>query len=209
MIETAGFVTAGGLSSRMAKDKAWLDIGGQSMIERVIAALTSVSTNVSIIANDPDYSRLGLPVFADKLKGIGPLEAIRTALTNTDSSQILLVACDLPFVTPELFRYLVRVQGNHQIVVPFGPDEQLEPLCAIYCKEVLPRVEELIDRGERKVRRLFANATTRLVAFNELQHLPGSDLFFENVNTPGDYSRAQEKLQWLTKGEEVTGRPQR
>jgi len=209
MIETAGFVTAGGLSSRMAKDKAWLDIGGQSMIERVIAALTSVSTNVSIIAHDADYSRLGLPVFADMLKGIGPLEAIRTALTNTDLSQILLVACDLPFVTPELFRYLVRVQGNHQIVVPVGPDEQLEPLCAIYCKEVLPLVEELIESGERKVRRLFAKATTRLVAFNELQHLPGSELFFENVNTPGDYSRAQEKLQWLTKGGEVTGRPQR
>ena len=198
MIETAGFVTAGGLSSRMAKDKAWLDLGGQSMIERVIRALTPVTANVSIIANDPAYSQLGLPVFVDKLKGIGPLEAIRTALTNTHFRQVLLVGCDLPFVTPELFGYLLRVQDNDQIVVPVGPDAQLEPLCAIYCKEVLPRVDDLIESGERKIRNLFAMAATRVVAFKELQHLPGSDLFFENVNTPSDYLRAQEKLQRLT-----------
>jgi len=209
MVETAGFVTAGGLSSRMAKDKAWLDLGGQPMIERVIAALKPVSANVSIIANDPDYSRLGLPVFEDKVKGTGPLEAIRTALTNTDFSQILLVGCDLPFVTPELFRYLLRVQDNNQVVVPVGPDEKLESLCAIYCKEVLPRVEELIESGKRKVRNLFAMATTRFVGFNELQHLSGSDLFFDNVNTPSDYLRAQEKLQWLTKNGQLTGGPQR
>jgi molybdopterin-guanine dinucleotide biosynthesis protein A len=209
MVETSGFVTAGGLSSRMAKDKAWLDLGGQSMIERVIAALTPVSASVSIIANDPVYSQLGLPVFIDKLRGIGPLEAIRTALTNTRFRQVLLVGCDLPFVTSELFRYLLRVQDNSEIVVPVGPDEQLEPLCAIYCQTVLPRVEELIESGERKVRSLFAMATTRFVAFNELQHLHGSDLFFENVNTPSDYSRAQEKLQWCTKNGQLTGGPQR
>src|SRR5215208_1641040 len=69
-----GFVTAGGLSSRMRSDKALLEIGGRAMIEHIIAALQPVTTRVAIIANNPDYKRLGLPVFADSNRGIGPLE---------------------------------------------------------------------------------------------------------------------------------------
>ena len=64
----------------MGRDKAWLEIDGLSMIERVIAALAPVTTSVAIIANSDDYNRLGLPVFGDTNKGIGPLEAIRVAL---------------------------------------------------------------------------------------------------------------------------------
>src|SRR6266404_3694915 len=83
MNEAAGFVTAGGRSSRMGKDKAWLELAGRPMIEHVIAALQPVTSSVSIVANDIEYTRLGLPVFADSQAGIGPLEAIRTTLKNT------------------------------------------------------------------------------------------------------------------------------
>ena len=176
----------------MGTDKAWLEIGGQSMIERVIAALTPVTAGVSIIANDPEYVRLGLPVFADTHEGVGPLEAIRTALANTTLPRAFLVGCDLPFVTPELFMYLLSVLDNNQVVVPVGPDGKLETLCAIYCKEMLPIVSELITGGERKVRRLFDRVATCFVEFEELRHLTGSELFFENINSPADYSRVIE-----------------
>src|SRR6202040_2469525 len=155
MIDAAGFVTAGGLSSRMGTDKAWLDLGGQSMIERVISAMRPVTTGVSIIANAPEYSRLGLPVFADTSPGVGPLEAIRTALANARLPRVLLVGCDLPFVTSELFKCLLNIGGDCEIVVPVGPDKRLETLCAIYSKDVLSTVNELITSGERKVSRLF------------------------------------------------------
>ncbi|HVG18529.1 MAG TPA: molybdenum cofactor guanylyltransferase [Blastocatellia bacterium] len=185
-----GFITAGGLSSRMGRDKAWLEIGGRPMIEHVIAALMPVTSSVSVIANSPEYSRLGLRVFADTHTGVGPLEAIRTSLVNAQAPRAALVGCDLPFVTSELFSFLFEMEGDHQAIVPIGEDERLEPLCAVYSVAALDCVADLIKRGERKVSKLFDLVPTRLIAFDELRHLRGAELFFQNVNTLKDYARA-------------------
>lgn len=190
MIDVAGFVTAGGRSSRMGSDKAWLEIAGRPMIEHVLAALQPVTTSLAIVANDPEYAKLGLRVFADSQAGIGPLEAIRTSLRNSNSPRALLVGCDLPFVSPELFKFLLSIEGDYDAVVPIGADEKLEPLCAIYRRSAIDAVNALIASGERKVSLLFDRVPTRLVRFDEFEHLAGSELFFNNVNTPLDYARA-------------------
>jgi molybdenum cofactor guanylyltransferase len=190
MSDASGFITAGGRSSRMGKDKAWLELAGRPMIEHVIAALEPATTDISIIANDPEYARLGYPVYSDSQPGIGPLEAIRTTLRNSNSPRALLVGCDLPFVSSELFRCLLSIGGDHDAVVPMSADQRLEPLCAIYCRRVLAVVDALIARGERKVSPLFDLVATRLVRFDELRHLAGSEVFFDNVNSPEDYARA-------------------
>ena len=194
MFDATGFIAAGGRSSRMGTDKAWLELGGRSMIEQVIAALAPVTSSVALIANSPEYARLGLPVFADQQTGIGPLEAIRTALANSATSRIVLVGCDLPFVTEDLFRFLLSLPGDHHGVVPVGADGKFESLCAVYCAPLLPVVTNLIARGERKVSLLFDPISTRVVPFDELRHLKGAELFFENVNTPQDYARASESF---------------
>jgi molybdopterin-guanine dinucleotide biosynthesis protein A len=186
------FVTAGGRSSRMGKDKAWLEIGGRSMIEHVIGELLSVTPLVSVIANTQEYNRLRLPVLSDVNPGIGPLEAIRTALTNSRANWIVLVACDLPFVTAELLKTLLDCTAGHQAVVPMSAEEIVEPLCAVYSTEALEPVTALIASGERKVSRLFDRVRTRMVPFDELRRLPGSERFFVNVNTLEDYARAIE-----------------
>jgi molybdopterin-guanine dinucleotide biosynthesis protein A len=178
----------------MGKDKAWLEIAGRPMIEHVIAALQPVTTSVAIIANDSEYARLGLPVLPDSQSGIGPLEAIRISLLNTKGPRALLVGCDLPFVTSELFRFLVSLDGPYEAVVPMSANEKLEPLCAIYCTSSLNDVDKLIEAGERKISLLYDRIATRFVRFEELQHLAGSELFFNNVNTPGDYAKAVENF---------------
>jgi len=193
----SGFVTAGGHSSRMGRDKAWLELDGQTMIERVIAAIKPVTTDVSVIANSPEYERLGLPVYSDTHIGIGPLEAIRTALVNASTPRVLLVGCDVPFVTSELFSFLLGLKGDYQAIVPVGADERLEPMCAVYSTDSLPCVTRLIESGGRKVSLLFEQIRTRRVPFDEISHLPGAELFFENVNTQEEYSRALEVLHQL------------
>ena len=177
----------------MGSDKAWLELGGQTMIERVIAAVAPVTSSVAIIANDPQYARLGLPVFADINRGVGPLEAIRTALVNSITSRVVLAGCDLPFVTSDLFSFLLSFEG-HQTVVPLSREGLLEPLCAVYSTEVLAAVTELIATGERTVKRLFERVPTRFLAFAEISHLQGAELFFENVNTRQEYLRAMQLL---------------
>jgi molybdopterin-guanine dinucleotide biosynthesis protein A len=192
-----GFVTAGGKSSRMGRDKAWLELDGVTLIERVVAALRPVTESVTIIANRPEYARLNLPVVADTHIGIGPLEAIRTALANSRQPHVVLVGCDLPFITPQLFTHLLDVSGDAQAVVPLDDGGRLEPLCAIYSTAALATVTDLIANGERKVSRLFERLPTRFVAFSELHHLAGARRFFENVNSPEDYQRAIENLKPL------------
>jgi molybdopterin-guanine dinucleotide biosynthesis protein A len=195
MNDAIGFITAGGQSSRMGADKALLDLHGRPMIEYVIAALAPVTTSVIVIANSPGYERLGLPIIADTQPGIGPLEAIRTALSNAHTARIILAGCDLPFVTSELFMLLLSLSGHYQATAPIGPSGNVEPLCAVYSAEALVVVTDLIAQGHRKVRLLFDRVPTRFVAFQEMRHLAGSDLFFENINNPEDYARARQRIQ--------------
>jgi len=178
----------------MGRDKAWLELGGATMIARVVAALRPVTDRVTIIANRPEYARLNLPVVADTHSGIGPLEAIRTALASSQQPRVVLAGCDLPFVTAQLFAHLLRVGDGAQAVVPMDAGGRLEPLCAIYSTAALHAVSELIANGDRKVSRLFDRIPTRFVAFREIQHLADAMLFFENINSPADYQQAIEYL---------------
>jgi molybdopterin-guanine dinucleotide biosynthesis protein A len=207
MIEVGGFITAGGRSSRMGRDKAWLDLQGRPMIEWVIEALKPVASSIHLIASSADYARLGFPVLADTHTGVGPLEAIRVALANSPSPWALLVGCDMPFVTAELFTQLVNFadQPSQHLglsthdsavaaVVPLNSQGLLEPLCALYSVTALSTVSELIEAGERKVSRLFDRVATRFVTFEELKSLPAASHFLENINTPDEYDSVQKSL---------------
>jgi molybdenum cofactor guanylyltransferase len=215
MIEATGIVTAGGRSTRMGRDKALLEIDGRTMIEYVIDALQPVTSNLAIIANSNEYKRFGLPVFADKNTGIGPLEAIRTALANSSTPFVILLGCDMPLVTSELISFLLGL-ANEPIpvafcspalspnsgvqtsdlpfaVVPLNESGKPEPLCAVYSTKALPVVSDLISGGVRKVSLLFGQIPSRLVSFKEIKHLQNSAFFFENINTPQDFERAVKK----------------
>ena len=102
-----------------------------------------------------------------------------------------IVACDLPFVTGELFMRLAGWRENFEAVVPVQADGRLQPLCALYRKGAcLSRAEELIAAGERRPRVLLEGVRTRRIMPEELADLSAAELFFTNVNTPPDYARA-------------------
>lgn len=223
MIQATGFVTAGGRSTRMGQDKALLQLGSRLMIEYVIEALRPVTSSLAIIANSEEYQRFGLPVYADTNTGIGPLEAIRTALANSPSPFVVLVGCDMPFLTAELFSLLLTLANPKNLqppvpgllhgqtaspsfkalqgstpdlpfaVVPLNERGQPEPLCAVYSTEALQTVTSLIAAGVRKASFLFEHLPCRLVSFAEIEHLQNSAFFFENINTPEDFERAVKK----------------
>jgi molybdopterin-guanine dinucleotide biosynthesis protein A len=176
----------------MGRDKAWLDLGGRPMISYVIDAVRQTTPELAILGNSPRYAELGLPVFPDTRAGVGPLEAIRTALANTTAPRALIVACDLPMVTPALFEFLLSIPEPEKALVPVGPEAKLETLCAVYPRTALEPATRLIDSGERMVRRLFDLVELREVGFSELSHLEGAGHFFDNVNSPADYARVMD-----------------
>jgi molybdopterin-guanine dinucleotide biosynthesis protein A len=216
MKQATGFVTAGGGSKRMGEDKALLRLGSRTVIEYVIEALQPVTTGVALIANRPEYQRFGLPVFADAHAGIGPLEAIRTALANSPTPLVILAGCDMPFLSSDLFALLLYIASqqtpmtlvpglqtpDHRLltpdfpyaVVPLNEAGLPEPLCAVYATRALETVTGMIDSGVRKVSLLFEKLPCRLVSFAEIRHLENSTIFFENLNTPQDYERARKKI---------------
>jgi molybdopterin-guanine dinucleotide biosynthesis protein A len=123
--------------------------------------------------------------------GWGALGGLHTALAACKSSWAAVVACDLPFVTGELFLHLASLREDFDAVVPVQSDERPQPLCALYrCEACLPKASELIASGERRPRALLAAINTRWVSPAELADLDGAPNFFANINNPDDYQRA-------------------
>ncbi|HEV2801868.1 MAG TPA: molybdenum cofactor guanylyltransferase [Pyrinomonadaceae bacterium] len=196
MSDAEGFILAGGASSRMGTDKSRLQIGGRTFTERVAAALGALTAEVSIVSARPDSNELKLPVVADVYRDCGALGGLHAALDACRARWAAVVSCDLPFVTGELFARLVELRTEDaDAVVPRQADGRAQPLCALYRRDsALAVAARLLAEGERRPRVLLQALHTRWVAPAELADLPGSELFFLNVNTPEDYERAKMEI---------------
>jgi molybdopterin-guanine dinucleotide biosynthesis protein A len=192
MPEIEGFILVGGKSSRMGTDKAQLRLGAQSFAEKIADGLASISQTIRVVGGTAGSELNRWPVVPDVHAEWGALGGLHAALDACRSPWAAIVACDLPFVTGELFVRLARLRDNFAAVVPIQADGRPQPLCALYrTSDCLPCVEELIAAGERRPRRLLERVETRRVAFSELADLEGASLFFTNVNTPEDYAAAK------------------
>ena len=199
-----GFIIAGGASSRMGTDKARLVLGGRTFIERIAGELELVVNQVTLVGSPAANERIvlngqSLPVVPDIYEKWGALGGLHAALAAAKAKWALVVACDLPFVTAELFRHLTGLRSDYEIVAPIQPDGRPQPLCACYrTAQCLKNVEHLIKGGERRPMTLLQSLRTRWVPFEEVAALRGAEQFFENVNTPADYVRAQQQWGSLT-----------
>jgi molybdenum cofactor guanylyltransferase len=195
-----GAIQAGGLSSRMGQDKAWLTIDGRSLIEHSLTAIQPVVESVAVVANaaNSDYRQLAAEwqalLLEDRIPGCGPLGGIEAAL-RAARQDVLALGCDLPFVTTDLLRKLRSIHEleSAEATVPMDVSGRLQPLVAVYGADCLSHIEAMLDAGDYKVDRLFCRVSTRFVEFAELAALPGSDQFFTNINTPADYRAARER----------------
>ena len=198
----AGFILAGGESRRMGTEKARLVLDGQSFVERIARELSSVTSSIKVVGDKVSPAEIklhvNLPIVIQAAPDIypqwGALGGVHAALSACSDSWALVVACDFPFVTGELFARLASLCGEFEAVAPIQPDGIPQPLCSLYRVEPCLRVaERLIKSGERKPITLLQSVRTRWVLFNELSHLKGADCFFDNINTPEDYVRVKKK----------------
>jgi len=196
MDSIAGFILTGGQSRRMGTDKSRLVLEGQSFVERIAGELSAATSSVTVVGNDTDALRpvIDLPTVSDVYPRWGALGGVHAALSACSAAWALVVACDFPFVTRELFARLQSLGEGFEAVAPIQSDGIPQPLCALYraepCRE---RAEQLIKSGERKPVALLQSVETRWVSFAELASLKGADHFFDNINTPEDYARLGEK----------------
>ena len=188
-----GFILAGGASSRMGTDKSQLLIKDQSFMQLIANSLFEVTSSVTVVGHDTDDSRLR--VASDVYPEWGALGGVHGALSACNADWALMVACDLPFLTSELFFRLAKLRTEVDAVVPIQPDGRPQPLCALYKVEpCLKWAAELIAAGRRRPLDLLENVKTRWVDFAELEDLDQSQNFFLNINTPEDYYEATQKV---------------
>jgi molybdopterin-guanine dinucleotide biosynthesis protein A len=188
MLEIESFILAGGASSRMGTDKARLSLGGQQFVERIAGALAPISRSVSIVGARHPAAKWELRNVPDVYPQWGALGGLHAALHACKSDWAAVVACDLPFVTGELFVRLASLGENFDAVIPVQTDGRPQPLCALYRRApCLAAARELIESGERRPRALLQKVNARRVATAELADLSDAQLFFLNINTPEDY----------------------
>lgn len=191
----SGIILAGGVGKRLGyKNKALLKLGGKSIADYVIEALSEVTENMLLITNTPDeFVQFNIPMYGDILPNSGPLAGIHSGLKNSGTHYNLVVACDMPFIKSCLFRFLIDNIEDNDIVIPVTPDGY-HPLCAIYSKNCIEPIEHLIGLGKLKVTDLFSCVKVKKVKFPESD--PNCDLkVFYNINTDEDYIKAVSLLQ--------------
>ena len=189
-------ILRGGASRRMGTDKAWLRLGdptGPTLIEALLALLELDYEPVRILAGKSSaepYAALGVAVQRDLRPHSGPLGAIHTALSRAERDVVLVVACDLPFLTREFLEGLSVLLSGHDAVVP-RPDGVPVPVCAFYSSRCLSAVETRLDRGYLKAADFLEDLAVRWVEGQELAQLDPKGTALFNLNTPEDVERAR------------------
>lgn len=189
----AAAILAGGRARRLGGvNKGALPLGSSVIVDRQLAAIRHVAGHVFVVGRPAEaWSARGLTVVPDDLPECGPLGGIYTAIRHSPCDRTLVVACDLPFLSPALLERLASETAD--AVVPRSA-RGLEPLCAIYARACLAEIRARLDRGE-----LAASVLPSGVRVIEIgQELTAGDpdgRLFLNVNTPHDYERARRMVE--------------
>lgn len=191
-------ISAGGKSTRMGTDKAFVDLNGKPVIEHLLARVRDLGQAETIlIANRQEaYAHLGLPIFPDALADTGSLGGIYTAILHSQQPYTLVLACDMPFANPDLLRYLLNLRTGDQfdVIVP-RVDGFPEGLHAVYSKACLPPIRRRLDANRLKVIGFYADVRVRYLDEKDWQPFDPDGISFYNVNTPEQLAAARRLAQ--------------
>ena len=183
----SALILAGGKSSRMGCDKAWLDVDGQPLIERQLALVRELGAAEVFISAQPgtDYSALGCPVLADEFPNAGPLAGIERGLAASHSPLLLVLAVDLPRMKIGFLRKLGAACGAMEGAVP-EIGGQLEPLAAFLPKETHALAVQQLQVGRNAVHAFAAVCEARGL-LQRYPVIPADLPLLLNWNAPGDF----------------------
>jgi molybdopterin-guanine dinucleotide biosynthesis protein A len=183
-------ILAGGQSKRMGQDKAFLEVGGRPVIERVIARVEPLTDDLFISANNAHkYGQFGLPIVPDVYPDKAALGGIYSAIRAARHNYVLIVACDMPLLNSDLVRHLVSLAPSADVVVPVANPPQPETLHAIYSKQCLPAIETRLLASKLRVIGFFDDVKIRYVDRAEIARYDPDFYSFINLNTPEEWRK--------------------
>jgi molybdopterin-guanine dinucleotide biosynthesis protein A len=163
-----------------------------------LSRLNLFKSDIILVANaEQSFSQLAqfprLRFAVDVYPGKGPLGGIYTGLAASTTVYNLVVACDMPFLNPDLLHYMIQVASDFDLVVP-RVGRLTEPLHAVYSKNCLSPIENLLKQNELRVYKLFSLVKVRYVEAEEIDRFDPKHLSFFNINTEADLKKAKELL---------------
>ena len=179
-------ILAGGQSRRMGRDKGLVLLNGKPMVQHVLDKAKSITKQVMIITNQPGYEHFGVPTYSDLIEDKGPLGGIYTGLHYTRTEYNLVLSCDIPLVSVSFLNRLASYRGENQAWVPVH-ENQPQPLCAIYKKEIRPQIKLSIEAGQLSMHKFLETINTSFIDMSdvEAEHKNG----FANLNSPEDVEK--------------------
>jgi molybdopterin-guanine dinucleotide biosynthesis protein A len=191
-MKVSGVIQAGGRSVRMGgRPKALIEVGRRSIIERVLAALAPAVDEVLVVTNTPElYAFLGLPMVGDVYPDHGSLGGIYSGLKAAAGQAALTVACDMPFLHPEIVKLVAERAGEGDVVIP-RVGRQLETMHAAYGKACLPHIEARLEAGRLKIVDFFDKVRVVEIAEADVARFRDPHIAFMNVNAPDELERAR------------------
>ena len=179
-------ILAGGKSSRMGRDKAWLLLDGKPLLARQIALVRELAPEEIFISGRAcvDYSLFGYRVLMDRYPDAGPLAGIAAGLEASSSPLVLVLAVDMPDMTSGALRRLLERCTPGVGIVP-RVNHRVEPLAAYYPKAAQTIAADMLSRGLREVRTFVEECKrSRLLSFHDFE--AGELHYFANWNAPAD-----------------------
>ncbi len=188
-------VLAGGKSFRLGRDKLFETLGGQTLLGRVLSALSSLGEEIIVVTSSPERPLPSLPqgkvrVVSDVFPGKGSLGGVYTGLVEAKSRHSLVVGGDMPFLNLSLLRYMMGLCPDYDVVVP-RIGTLLEPLHAFYYKDCLAPIKRMFEEGRLSFSEFYPSVRVRYVEEEEVNRFDPQHLSFFNINTEADLEQAR------------------
>lgn len=186
--DCTAIVMAGGDSQRMGCDKAGLLLNGHTLLQSVITSMRHLFPQVIVSVRQP-RAGIDLPQVCDEESDGGPLAGLAASLGKITTPWAFVVACDMPFVVPELVELLAGYRSRHQAVVPVVHGHP-QPLAAFYAASGLAPLRASLTAQQKSLRGVLQQLDVRYVDEAEmLQADPHLRSFFD-LDTPQDVEAA-------------------
>jgi molybdenum cofactor guanylyltransferase len=190
--DVTAFILAGGKSTRMGTDKAFVMLEGRTLLARALEVCRTIASDVWIVGDVNKFTPFA-PVVEDVFPGCGPLAGIHAALRASRSDLNLVLAVDLPFVSPALLHFLLeQARACSAVVTVPRAGHGWQPICAVYRRSFADAAESALRKAQYKIDVLFDPTLTRVIGEDELLNAGFSPQVFRNVNTPEELAQAKD-----------------
>ena len=181
----------------MGRDKAFIEIDGIPIIQRIYNIFEKLFNEIIIVTNQKElYSDFKSKIVSDLIINNGALGGLYTGLFFSSNPYSFCVACDMPFLKESMIQYLIKQANGYDVIVP-RTEDGLQPLHAVYSKNCLESIKNIIGIGKYKIIDFYPLVKTKIIEESEFISLDiNLNLMresFVNINTPGELNFLKER----------------